>query len=109
MVEVRGRLGELESEQREVVKIVAGNGHGQAVGDARTPEFAALAAELQQLVDELTALGVQVKDVESGLLDFPAFRHGQEVLLCWRVGEPAVEFWHGYEDGVAGRQPIDWS
>jgi hypothetical protein len=108
MVEVRARLGELEDEQKEVVKLVAGNGHGQAVGDARTPEFAALAAELQELVDGLLALGLQVKDVEAGLLDFPALRHGEEMLLCWRVGEPVVEWWHSYEEGFAGRRPIDW-
>jgi hypothetical protein len=108
MVEVRARLGELEGEQREVVKLVAGNGHGQAVGEARTPAFAALAGELQDLVDELIALGIQVKDVQSGLIDFPALRHGEDVLLCWKIGEPAVEWWHSYEDGFAGRRPIDW-
>jgi hypothetical protein len=108
MVEVRARLGELEGEQREVVKLVAGNGHGDAVGQARTPEFATLAAELQDLVDRLIALGLQVKDVETGLVDFPALREGEDVLLCWRVGEPAVEWWHGYDDGFGGRRPIDW-
>jgi hypothetical protein len=108
MVEVRARLGELEDEQREVVRLVAANGRGEAVGDARTPEFAALAAELRELVDRLAALGVQVKDVEAGLLDFPSIRGDEEVLLCWRVGEVAVEWWHGQEDGFAGRRPIDW-
>jgi hypothetical protein len=109
MVEVRIRLGELEGEQREVVKLVAGNGHGEAVGDARTPEFAALARELQELVDQLVGLGLQVKDLESGLVDFPAVREGVPVLLCWQVGEPAVAFWHSYEDGFAGRREIDFS
>jgi hypothetical protein len=108
MVEVRARLGELEDEQKEVVKLVAGNGHGIAVGEARTPEFAALAGELQDLVDRLIALGLQVKDVEAGLVDFPALRDGEEVLLCWRVGEAAVEWWHGHDEGFAGRRPIDW-
>jgi hypothetical protein len=108
MVEVRARLGELEDEQREVVKLVAGNGHGEAVGAARTPEFAALASELRELVERLTALGVQVKDVEAGLLDFPSVRDGEEVLLCWRVGEPVVGWWHRHEEGFAGRRPVDW-
>jgi hypothetical protein len=108
MVEVRARLAELEDEQREVVRIVAGNGSGEGVGDARTPEFAKLARELQEIVDELALIGVQVKDADTGLLDFPAVREDEEVLLCWRVGEPAVEWYHGLEDGFAGRQRIDW-
>jgi len=108
MVELRARLGELEDEQREVVRIVAGNGSGEGVGDARTPEFTKLARELQDVVEELTSIGVQLKDADAGLLDFPALREGEEVLLCWRVGEPAVEWWHGLEDGFAGRQRIDF-
>src|ERR1700751_843864 len=74
MVELRARLAELEDEQREVVKIVAGYGSGEGVGDARTPEFAKLARELQDVVDELNSIGVQLKDTDSGLLDFPAVR-----------------------------------
>jgi hypothetical protein len=108
MVELRARLGELEDEQREVVRIVAGNGSGQGVGDARTPEFAKLAREFQELLDELTLIGVQVKDAETGLLDFPAVREGREVLLCWRVGEPAVEWWHDLDAGFAGRREVDF-
>src|SRR5258708_25440016 len=76
MVELRMRLAELEQEQREVVRIVAGNGSGEGVGDARTPEFAKLARELQEVVEELTSIGVQLKDTDSGLLDFPAVREG---------------------------------
>lgn len=108
MVEVRVRLAQLEDEQREVLRIVAGNGSGEGVGDARTPEFAKLARELQELAEELTLVGVEVKDADTGLLDFPAERAGEPVLLCWRVGEDAVEWYHGLEDGFAGRRRIDW-
>jgi hypothetical protein len=108
MVELRARLAQLEDEQREVVRIVAGTGSGEGVGDARTPEFAKLARELQEVVDELTLIGVQLKDAETGLLDFPSERDGEDVLLCWRVGEPAVEWYHGLEDGYAGRRRIDF-
>jgi hypothetical protein len=108
MVELRARLAQLEDEQREVVRIVAGNGSGEGVGDARTPEFAKLARELQEVVDGLTLIGVQLKDVDTGLLDFPSQREGEDVLLCWRVGEPAVEWYHGLEDGYAGRRRIDF-
>jgi hypothetical protein len=108
MVELRARLGEFEDEQRDVVRIVAGNGSGEGVGDARSPEFAKLARELQEVVDELTSIGIQLKDADTGLLDFPSVREGEDVLLCWSVGEPAVEWWHGPEDGFAGRQRIDF-
>ena len=108
MVAVRARLGELESEQREVVRIIAGNGSGYGVGEARTPEFSRLAAELEDCLNQLSSLGVEVKDAETGLLDFPSVREGEDVLLCWRAGEDAVEFWHGREEGFAGRRRIDW-
>ncbi len=108
MVAVRARLQELQGEQREVVQIIAGNGSGYAVGEARSDEFTAQAAELERCLDALTELGVQVKDADAGLLDFPAVREGEDVLLCWRVGEDAVDWWHGVGEGYAGRKPIDW-
>ena len=108
MVALRSRLTELEGEQREVVKIIAGNGSGYGVGEARTPEFSKLAAELEDCVNQLNAIGVEVKDADVGLLDFPSVREGEDVLLCWRVGEDDVEFWHDLEEGFAGRKRIDW-
>jgi hypothetical protein len=108
MVALRARLTELEGEQRGVVKLIASNGSGYGVGDARTPEFSQLAAELEDCLNRLGELGVEVKDAETGLLDFPALREGEEVLLCWRAGEDAVEWWHGREEGFAGRRRIDW-
>jgi hypothetical protein len=108
LVAVRARLRELEDEQREVVQIIAGNGSGYAVGEARGEDFSALATELETTLEHLLELGVHVKDLDSGLVDFPALRHGEEVLLCWQVGEESVEYWHDHEEGFAGRKPIDW-
>ena len=56
---------------------------------------------------EITAAGVQVKDLDIGLLDFPCIVDGTTVLLCWKMGEPAIAHWHGLEEGFAGRKPID--
>ena len=53
-------------------------------------------------------LGVTVKDSDLGLLDFPARRDGEDVELCWHVGEEAVAFWHRIGEGYAGRKPVDW-
>jgi len=62
---------------------------------------------VRESVAEIDSIGVQVKDVEAGLLDFPCRVDDQVVLLCWRIGEPAIEHWHTIESGFQGRQPID--
>ena len=108
MVGLRERMRELEGEQRELVQTIAGNGSGYAVSDSRSDEFKDVVAQLERCVDELDALGVQLKDVDLGLVDFPSVRAGEDVLLCWHVGEERVAWWHGLEDGYAGRKPIDW-
>lgn len=66
-----------------------------------------LAADLEHCLAELAALGVECKGYADGLVDFPAWRDGVEVRLCWRLGEPAVRHWHHVDAGVAGRQPLD--
>ena len=58
-------------------------------------------------IAEIDSIGVQVKDLESGLLDFPCRLDDQVVLLCWRLGEPSIEHWHTLEAGFQGRQPLD--
>jgi hypothetical protein len=63
-------------------------------------------AAVARCVEQLHALGVLVKDVDSGLVDFPALRDGDEVLLCWRLGEPDIRYWHGLEEGFAGRKEL---
>lgn len=56
---------------------------------------------------EIESIGVQVKDLDIGLLDFPCVVDDQTVLLCWKLGEDKIEFWHGMEEGFRGRKPID--
>jgi hypothetical protein len=111
LVALRRRMHALDDEQRGLVTSIGGNGGGYAAGDLNAAQGAliALAEEAAACVEELAALGVQVKDLDSGLLDFPSVRDGEPVLLCWRVGEEQVGYWHGLEDGFAGRRPIDWS
>jgi hypothetical protein len=108
MVRRRRALRELEEAQDELAATAAGNGHGfdprsaQARMDAVRAEQAALA----DCVATIQAAGIQVKDLDTGLLDFPAERDGEPILLCWRVGEPEVAWWHTREDGFAGRKPL---
>ncbi len=56
---------------------------------------------------EIDAIGVQVKDLDIGLLDFPCEVDGQVVLLCWKLGEKAITHWHSVSEGFAGRKPVD--
>jgi hypothetical protein len=56
---------------------------------------------------EIDSIGVQVKDLDIGLLDFPCEVEGQIILLCWKLGEKAITHWHGTQEGFAGRKPID--
>lgn len=57
-------------------------------------------------VQEIDAIGVQVKDLSIGLLDFPAYLDGEIVLLCWKLGESKIEYWHSVESGFSGRQSV---
>jgi len=61
----------------------------------------------RESVAEIDAIGVQVKDLDTGLIDFPCRLDDDVVLLCWRMGETAIEHWHTMESGFQGRQPVD--
>jgi hypothetical protein len=62
---------------------------------------------VRESVAEIDSIGVQVKDLDTGLLDFPCKVDDQVVLLCWRMGESAIEHWHTVDDGFKGRKPLD--
>jgi hypothetical protein len=62
---------------------------------------------VRESLAEIDSIGVQVKDIDGGLLDFPCRLDDQVVLLCWRMGESAIEHWHTMESGFQGRQPLD--
>jgi hypothetical protein len=69
--------------------------------------YVALLAELSSLTGQLDVLGVQLKDYNRGLIDFPSLRDGRVILLCWQLGEgEQLEWWHDVDTGFAGRQPL---
>jgi hypothetical protein len=70
-------------------------------------ETSTIAEEIDRFVRELTSLGIEIKDYETGLVDFPAERDGRPVYLCWRLGEPSVQFWHEIDAGFVGRRPLE--
>jgi hypothetical protein len=65
-----------------------------------------LSQSITDSLAEITAMGVQVKDLDIGLLDFPCVVEGRMVLLCWKLGEETITHWHGVDEGFAGRKPI---
>ncbi len=69
-------------------------------------EAQVLAREIDGYQRELEQLGIQLKDRRLGLVDFPSEMNGRHVLLCWRLGEPDVQYWHEVDAGYAGRQPL---
>ncbi len=73
----------------------------------RRSEMQKLIQRARETVQEIDEIGVQIKDLDTGLLDFPCRRDEEIVLLCWRSGESAIEHWHTLESGFQGRQPID--
>jgi len=94
--------------QEELERKIRGNGGGIPPAElaSATAEVDALARRLAHLVDEIGSHGAQVKDLDSGLVDFPALRRGETVLLCWQLGEDEIAWWHRADDGFAGRRPL---
>jgi hypothetical protein len=73
----------------------------------RKAERARAEQRAKDALAEIDSIGVQVKDLEIGLLDFPCEIDGQIILLCWKLGEKSITHWHGTQEGFAGRKPID--
>jgi hypothetical protein len=73
----------------------------------RRAEREKVTQDAKDALAEIHAIGVQVKDLDMGLLDFPCAVEGEIVLLCWKYGEERIGFWHGQEEGFKGRKPID--
>ena len=73
----------------------------------RKAERAKAEQQVKDALAEIDSAGVQVKDLDIGLLDFPCQVDGQTILLCWKLGEKAITHWHGVQEGFAGRKPID--
>jgi hypothetical protein len=85
-----------------------GGTHVDVVAIARRKAERAKAEQrAKDALAEIDSIGVQVKDLDIGLLDFPCEVEGRVVLLCWRTGEASITHWHGTDEGFAGRKPID--
>jgi len=97
-------------EQQEILEgRIKGNGGGipPAVLADATAAVEREARSLARAVDAIAEHGAEVKDLDEGLIDFPALHRGETVLLCWRLGEDEIRYWHRVEDGFAGRRPVE--
>jgi hypothetical protein len=99
----------LQAERQALAHRIAGNGGGidsSALAELEEAERRER-VEIARRVNAVHERGAIVKDLDTGLVDFPARLEGEEVLLCWRLGEERVAHWHGLEEGFAGRKPLD--
>jgi len=99
--ELRDAQALMEERQDDVTESIPTNG-----GGAVHREFLDASTRAAGALQQLEELGLVVRDPSSGLVDFPTIREGQEVFLCWRLGEEAVAWFHPPETGFAGRQPL---
>jgi hypothetical protein len=109
-VEAKDAAESIEQGLQELTrKIYLSGGMFVDVADVQRKRTAleALTQRVKDAVAEIDSIGVQVKDLDTGLLDFPCRVDGEIVLLCWKMGESRIDFWHSVEDGFRGRQPID--
>jgi len=86
----------------KVRESVAGNG-----GGPEGTEYSEAVRTLKSAVERLSEEGIILRDVESGLVDFPATLEGRLVFLCWRLGEDSVAHWHDVDTGFPGRRPLE--
>jgi hypothetical protein len=103
-------IEEVEAEMQELSHRIFLNGgtHVDVVAVARRKAERAKAEQrAKDALAEIDSIGVQVKDLDIGLLDFPCEVEGKTVLLCWKMGEKAITHWHGTDEGFAGRKLID--
>jgi hypothetical protein len=109
-IEAKGAVEQIEEEIQALNRRIFVNGGMFIDVEVSRKRRAAFDANMQQAKDslaEIDAIGVQVKDLDTGLLDFPCVIDGETVLLCWKMGENRIGFWHTLEAGFRGRQLLD--
>ena len=108
MRECKRQIDEVRIELAQSVQTTGGNGHvrDEASLAEKRRNAERLVEQLNEILARINERGVEVKDVDQGLVDFPSEREGRTVYLCWRLGEERIEWWHELNTGFAGRQPL---
>lgn len=105
-IEYQDSENKIQKATQRIVNLGGSNvDRGQFAGEKMRRDAAIEA--LKAAIEKIHEFGCQVKDLDIGLIDFPCLYRGQEVLLCWKLGENGISFWHSLEDGFGGRKPID--
>jgi hypothetical protein len=108
MVQHRRNLTAAQVQQAELVTRIAGNGGDMVASDLHeaADTIQREAAAISDCAERINAVGAEVKSLEEGLLDFPARRGDEVVLLCWKLGEDEIHYWHRADEGFGGRKPL---
>ena len=108
MVQHRRNLIAAQKLQAELVTRIAGNGGDMMPSDLReaAETIQGEASAIAECAERINEAGAEIKSLEEGLLDFPAKRGDEDVLLCWKLGEDEIRYWHGVAEGFAGRKPL---
>jgi hypothetical protein len=101
------RAGEALQQATQRIHVLGGTRVNPSAILALRAQRDTAAAGFKESVEQIHSLGCLIKDLDLGLVDFPALYRGAEVYLCWKLGEPAIEYWHGVDEGFAGRKIID--
>jgi hypothetical protein len=107
LLQIAVEQARLERVHAEMHRRLEGNGDPAALEDAgrREAEMTEIGDGIRTLRAHLEDRGIQLRDAEMGLVDFPAARDGRRVWLCWRLADPRVAYWHGTDEGYATRRP----
>ena len=103
--EAKGEVDQLRAELDALTPIMRGNGSGAEAARVEN-RLTELAGSVRRQVRKVLTQGVIIKDLDQGLIDFPTERDGRVVMLCWRLGEESISYWHEFDGGFAGRLPL---
>ena len=109
-VQAKARYAEAEDAIQTLTQRILMRGGVQvdvAAAEAWKTQYDTSGKTLKNVMERIEEMGVLVKDLEVGLVDFPTLFRGEEVYLCWRMDENDIDFWHAVSDGFRGRRPID--
>lgn len=101
LVELREKFEEAAAVRAAVAEAASGNGWSP-----QRDAWSRTLARVSELIERLTEWEIELRDVATGLVDFPSLVEGDEAWLCWRLGEPEVAYWHPKDEGFDGRRPI---
>ena len=101
LLDARQKIIDAQPELWPVLEKAMGNG-----GSKKAGEMLKYFEQVQRNAQAIQELGIEIKDINTGLVDFPSERDGRVVYLCWRYGEDDIEYWHELDAGFAGRQPL---